>query len=44
MAHRGICIRHKAENQIGNWDRSASGQKICQICEMFIEWNGLCCP
>ncbi|HZA99728.1 MAG TPA: hypothetical protein VE308_01765, partial [Nitrososphaera sp.] len=24
--------------------RYASGQKRCQICEIFIKWDGLWCP
>jgi hypothetical protein len=43
MTCKGICIRHKAvkPNGIG---RYSSGQKRCQICETFLNWNGLWCP
>ncbi|MDP8888979.1 MAG: hypothetical protein M3M89_05055, partial [Thermoproteota archaeon] len=39
----GICIRHKAQKPVGS-GRYASGQKRCQICEIFIKWDGLWCP
>jgi hypothetical protein len=43
MTCKGICIRHKAQKptRIG---RYAIGQKRCQICEIFIKWDGLWCP
>jgi hypothetical protein len=40
---KGICIRHKALKPTGA-GRYSSGQKRCQICEIFIQWNGLWCP
>ena len=40
---KGICIRHKAQKPVGS-GRYASGQKRCQICEIFIKWDGLWCP
>jgi hypothetical protein len=43
MVCRGICIRHKARKPVGS-GRYVSGQKRCQICELFIEWAGLWCP
>jgi hypothetical protein len=40
---KGICIRHKASGPpIDN--RYSTGQKRCQICEIFIKWDGLWCP
>ena len=39
MSCKGICIRHKAAS-----NNYANGQKRCQICEMFIKWDGLSCP
>jgi len=43
MTCKGICIRHKAHRPaIGN--RYSTGQKRCQICEIFINWDGLWCP
>jgi hypothetical protein len=43
MTCKGICIRHKAQKPVGS-GRYASGQKRCQICELFIKWDGLWCP
>jgi hypothetical protein len=39
MTCKGICIRHKAALNL-----YANGQKRCQICQLFIKWNGLSCP
>ena len=44
MACKGVCIRHRAQKPIGSFGRYATGQKRCQICEIFIKWNGLWCP
>ena len=43
MTCKGICIRHKAHKPVGS-GRYAIGQKSCQMCEMFIKWDGLFCP
>jgi len=43
MTCKGIYIRHKAQKP-SNSGRYASGQKRCQICELFINWEGLWCP
>src|SRR5512133_2268555 len=40
---KGICIRHKAQKPVGS-GRYSMGQKRCQICELFIRWEGLWCP
>ena len=40
---KGICIRHKAAKPNGS-GRYAVGQKRCQICELFIKWDGPWCP
>jgi len=44
MVCKGICERHKAQKPTGNSGRYATGQKRCQICEIFIDWEGLWCP
>lgn len=44
MACKGICSRYKAQKPMWERGRYASGQRRCQICEMFIEWDGLWCP
>ncbi len=33
----------KAQKPVGT-GRYASGQRRCQICEIFIKWEGLWCP
>jgi hypothetical protein len=38
MTCKGICVRHKASCSYNN------GNKRCQICEIFIKWDGLRCP
>jgi hypothetical protein len=43
MTCKGICVRHKAQKPVGS-GRYAMGQKRCQICELFIKWDGLWCP
>jgi len=43
MTCKGICVRHKAQKPVGS-GRYASGQKRCQICEVFMKWDGLWCP
>ena len=43
MICKGICIRHKAYKPYCS-GRYATGNKRCQICELFIKWNGLSCP
>ena len=43
MTCKGICIRHKAQKPVGS-GRYATGQKRCQICDLFIKWDGIWCP
>ena len=43
MTCKGICIRHKAAKPSSS-SRYGSGQRRCQICEIFMRWNGLWCP
>jgi hypothetical protein len=38
MVCNGICVRHKATKPNGA-GRYASGQKRCQVCEIFINWD-----
>jgi predicted amidophosphoribosyltransferase len=40
---KGICVRHKAMKPVGI-GRYSTGQKRCQICEIFLKWDGLWCP
>jgi hypothetical protein len=39
MSCKGICVRYK-----GASNHYANGQKRCQVCQLFIKWNGLWCP
>lgn len=43
MTCKGICYRHKALKPMGA-GRYSSEQKRCQICEIFIKWEGIWCP
>ncbi|MFZ0223934.1 MAG: hypothetical protein WAM42_19805 [Candidatus Nitrosopolaris sp.] len=43
MTCKGICIRHKAMKPVG-MGRYSTGQKRCQVCEIFLKWEGLWCP
>lgn len=43
MACKGLCTRYKAQKLYGV-GRYISGQKRCQICEVFVNWSGLWCP
>jgi len=44
MSCRGICVRYKVGKPSFGQGRYATGQKRCQICEIFIQWDGLVCP
>ncbi len=43
MSCKGTCPQYKAKKPVGI-GRYASGQKRCQICELFMHWDGLWCP
>ena len=43
MTCKGICVRHKAMKPVVT-GRYSIGQKRCQVCELFIKWDGLWCP
>jgi predicted amidophosphoribosyltransferase len=43
MTCRGICTRHKSK-KIPKTLRYSENEKRCQICDIFIKWNGLFCP
>jgi hypothetical protein len=43
MVCKGICLRHKAMKPAGT-GRYSSGQKRCQVCEIFLTWDGVWCP
>ena len=43
MVCRGICSRHKAMRP-STGKRYLTGQKRCQVCQVFIKWGGFWCP
>jgi hypothetical protein len=43
MVCKGICVRHRALKP-GSGKRYLIGQKRCNECEIFIEWQGSNCP
>lgn len=43
MVCKNICIRYKAERP-KNLPRYILGQKRCQVCDIFITWDGHNCP
>jgi hypothetical protein len=43
MACKGICDRFKAPKP-SSGGRYENGQRRCQMCEIFINWEGLWCP
>ncbi len=44
MTCKGICIKHRAQKPPPAISRYATGQKRCQVCELFIKWEGIFCP
>ena len=44
MTCKGICIRHRAQRPANYFGRYATGQKRCQLCSIFMKWDGLWCP
>ena len=43
MVCKGICSGHKAIRP-SNGQRYLIGQKRCQVCQIFIAWEGIFCP
>src|SRR5689334_18465409 len=43
MTCKGICLQYLAQ-KLPHSPRYAMGQKRCQVCEQFINWDGLFCP
>ena len=44
MACKGICLRYKAQKPVDHIGRYIIGQKRCQACETYIQWNNFWCP
>jgi len=40
---KGICIRYKAIGYTGRY-RYDDGQKLCPVCEEFLNYLGIRCP
>ena len=38
MTYKEICLCHKGSG------RYSTGHKRCQICDLFMQWNGIFCP
>ena len=43
MTCKDMCLQYKARRP-PNTRRYSSGQKRCQICDIFINWEGIFCP
>ena len=43
MGCTSICVKYKARKPT-NMGRYVAGQKRCQICDVFIMWDGPRCP
>lgn len=43
MSCKGICIQYKALKPM-NVGRYEKGQKRCDICDIWMLWNGVRCP
>jgi DNA-directed RNA polymerase subunit RPC12/RpoP len=43
LACKGFCERMKASKPLSG-SRYASGQKRCQVCSIYIKWEGVWCP
>jgi rRNA maturation endonuclease Nob1 len=44
MVCKGICQHHKAIKPKNGGGRYISGQKRCQVCQVYINWKGDFCP
>jgi hypothetical protein len=44
MTCKGICFRHRAQRPASYFGRYATGQKRCQVCSIFMKWDGAWCP
>jgi len=43
MVCKGVCHRYKARWASSQF-RYACGQKRCNVCEIFLNWDGISCP
>ena len=43
MVCKGICIKYK-NNESSKGGKYKNGKLRCQICAIFIKWDGIWCP
>ena len=43
MVCKGVCHKYKAKWYARDY-RYANGQKRCNVCELFVNWDGHHCP
>ena len=43
MVCKGVCSRYKSTFCL-NGNRYANGQKRCNVCDIFVKWDGHHCP
>jgi len=43
LSCKGVCHRYKI-NRINGTGRYCIGQKRCNLCDMFMLWDGIFCP
>ena len=44
MTCKGTCTRHLSQKPVNGLSRYLDGQKRCQICQIYIRWDGIWCP
>ena len=44
MVCRGICHKYKFKKKAFSKQVYQDGASRCQTCEIFIKWEGVCCP
>ena len=44
MSCKGVCHKYKALKPPLGVGRYVKGQKRCNSCDVYIEWDGLYCP
>jgi rRNA maturation endonuclease Nob1 len=43
MVCKGVCPKYKTTFRL-NGNRYVNGQKRCNVCDVFVKWDGLFCP
>jgi hypothetical protein len=44
MTCKDICIHHRAQKRSNRLSRYLNGQKRCQVCQLYLKWDGTRCP